>query len=55
MQPTLNESLVKITRGVGIAFIGYLSGLLFTFLGRLLIARYGTESDYGESSLILPS
>jgi O-antigen/teichoic acid export membrane protein len=53
MQPTLNESLVKITRGVGIAFIGYLSGLLFTFLGRLLIARYGTESDYGEFSLVL--
>jgi len=51
MQPTASGSLIKIGKGTGIIFIGQLVGLLFTFLARLVIARYGTESDYGVFSL----
>lgn len=47
----LDESLVKIAKGAGIAFIGCLVGLLFGFMGRLLVARYGTEAEYGVFSL----
>jgi len=48
---SLNDSLVKITKGAGIAFIGSLVGLFFGFIGRILVARYGTEADYGVFSL----
>ena len=51
MQQTLNESLVKITRGTGVAFVGSLVGLFLAFIGRVLVARYGTEADYGIFSL----
>ena len=51
MQEIPNESLLKITKGAGIAFIGFVAGLLFAFIGRLLIARYGTEAEYGLFSL----
>ncbi len=47
----IDESLVKITKGAGFAFFGYLAGLLFAFIGRVLIARVGTEADYGVFSL----
>ena len=51
MQPSLSESLAKTSKGAGIIFLGYLVGLLFTFLTRLIVARYGTEGDYGIFSL----
>jgi len=47
----LDESLVKITKGARIAFVGSLTGLLFAFIGRLLVARIGTEAEYGVFSL----
>lgn len=47
----LDESLVKITKGAGIAFIGSLAGLFLGFLGKLLVVRYGTEAEYGVFSL----
>jgi len=49
----LDNSLLKITRGAGIAFSGSLVGLLFGFFTRVLVARYGTESEYGVFSLAL--
>ncbi len=48
----LNDSLAKITKGAGIAFAGSLAGLFLGFIGRLLVARYGTEADYGAFSLV---
>ena len=53
MTQGLDDSLLKITKGAGIAFLGSLAGLLFAFFTRLLVARYGTESEYGIFSLAL--
>lgn len=53
MQQVLDESLVKITKGAGIAFLGSIVGLLLGFLSRVLVARHGTASDYGIFSLAL--
>jgi O-antigen/teichoic acid export membrane protein len=53
MTQGLDDSLLKITKGAGIAFLGSLVGLLFAFFTRLLVARYGTESEYGVFSLAL--
>ncbi|MCP3683593.1 MAG: flippase [bacterium] len=47
----LDASLVKITRGAGLVFFGSLVGLGFGFLGRVLVARIGTEAEYGIFSL----
>ncbi len=47
----INESLAKIAAGSGIAFAGYAVGLGFAFTSRLLIARIGTEAEYGMYSL----
>ena len=48
---SLDESLMKITRGAGIAFVGSLLALFLTFMGRVLVARIGTESEYGIFSI----
>ena len=48
-----NESLQKIAKGSSIAFVGLLLSLLPAFIGRLIIVRYWTESDYGVFSLSL--
>ena len=53
MSQTLSDSLVKITKGTGIVFVGSLVSLLLGFIGRPLIARCGTEADYGVYSLAL--
>lgn len=47
----LDESLLKITRGAGIAFVGSLLALFLVFMSRVLVARIGTESEYGVFSL----
>lgn len=49
----LDDSLKQIARGTGIALIGIASGLLFNFITRLIIARYGLQTDYGVFSLAL--
>ncbi|MBN2463332.1 MAG: flippase [Dehalococcoidia bacterium] len=49
----LDSSLGKIARGAGIAVIGMVVGLLFQFIARLIIARYGLEANYGTFSLAL--
>ena len=47
----MNDSLIKVTKIAGMAFVGSLAGLFIAFLCRLLIARNGTEADYGVFSL----
>ena len=49
----LDESLVRITKGAAIAFGGSLASMLFSFAGRVLVARIGTEAEYGVFSLAL--
>lgn len=53
MYEPLDDSLKKITRGAGIALAGMALGLLFGFITRLIIARYGLEANYGIFSLAL--
>jgi O-antigen/teichoic acid export membrane protein len=47
----LDSSLGKIARGAGIAVIALTLGSLFSFIFRLIIARYGAPADYGIFSL----
>jgi O-antigen/teichoic acid export membrane protein len=51
MSQALNDSLVRITKGTGIGFIGSLAALFFAFIGRVLVARHVTAGDYGVYSL----
>jgi O-antigen/teichoic acid export membrane protein len=53
MSETLDHSLKKVARGTGIALIGITLGLLFNFIAKLIIARYGLEANYGMFSLAL--
>lgn len=53
MQQTLDDSLVKITKGAGIALVGTFAALLLGFISRPMVARYGTEAEYGVYSLVL--
>ncbi|MGV9141463.1 MAG: flippase [Promethearchaeota archaeon] len=46
-----DRSLQKIAKGSGIAFFGIFVGLIFAFIGRIMVARYGTEAEYGIFSL----
>jgi hypothetical protein len=39
MSQTLNDSLMKITKGAGIAFIGSLAALFFGLIGRIMLVR----------------
>ena len=50
---TLDHSLKKVARGTGIAIIGITLGLLFNFIAKLIIARYGLEANYGMFSMAL--
>ena len=50
---TLDRSLKKVARGTSIAIVGIALGLLFNFLAKLIIARYGLEANYGMFSLAL--
>src|SRR4030043_1529029 len=49
----LSDSLRKIARGTGIALVGTFLALLLGFVTRLIIARYGSEADYGIYSLAI--
>jgi O-antigen/teichoic acid export membrane protein len=48
---SLSASLSQILRGTGITFAGTLAGMLLAFVSRLLVARFGTESEYGIYTL----
>ena len=53
MYEPLGDSLKKIARGTGIALVGMTLGVLFAFIARLIVARYGLEANYGIFSLAL--
>src|SRR4030042_4339601 len=49
----LSDPLQKIARGTGVALVGTFLALLLGFAARLIIARYGSEADYGVYSLAI--
>jgi len=49
----INESLQKVAKGAGLVFIGTLLSLFLSFIGKVVIARYWAQSDYGVFSLSL--
>jgi O-antigen/teichoic acid export membrane protein len=53
MFETLDRSLKTVARGTGIAIVGIALGLLFSFIAKVVIARYGLEANYGMFSLAL--
>ena len=53
MSEIVNQSLQKITKGTGIVFTGTIIGLLLGFIGRVIIVRYTTQTEYGIYSLAL--
>jgi O-antigen/teichoic acid export membrane protein len=48
-----NSSLHKVAKGSIIVYIGSLLSALLVFVGRLIIIRYWSQSDYGVFSLAL--
>ena len=53
MSEIVNKSLQKIAKGTGIIFIGTIIGMLLGFVGRVILVRYITQSEYGIYSLAL--
>ena len=53
MSQIVNQSLQKIAKGTGIIFIGTIIGMLLGFVGRIIIVRYITQTEYGIFSLAL--
>ena len=51
MSEIVNESLRKIAKGTTIIFIGTIIGLLLGFVGRVILIRFITQSEYGIYSL----
>jgi len=51
MSEIVNQSLQKIAKGTGIIFIGTIIVLLLGFVGRVIIVRCITQSEYGIYSL----
>jgi O-antigen/teichoic acid export membrane protein len=53
MSEIVNQSLQKIAKGTGIVFIGTIIGLLLGFVGRVILIRFTTQSEYGIYCLAL--
>ena len=53
MSEIVNQSLQKIAKGTGIVFIGTIIGLIIGFVGRVILIRFITQSEYGIYSLAL--
>ncbi|MGB2842201.1 MAG: oligosaccharide flippase family protein [Halobacteriota archaeon] len=51
MSEIVNQSLQKIAKGTGIIFTGTIIGLLLGFIGRVILVRYTTQTEYGIYSL----
>ena len=49
----INISLQKISQGTGIYIIGALIGTILGFVGRIIVVRYISQSEYGLYSLAL--
>ncbi len=53
MAEIVNESLFKVAKGATIVLLGTFIGMLLTFIGKVIIIRYITQSEYGILSLAL--
>lgn len=53
MSEIVNHSLHKVAKGTGIILLGTIAAMGFGFLGRILLARFFTQSEYGIYSLAL--
>jgi len=53
MSEIVNDSLRKIAKGTTIIFIGKIIGMLFGFVGRVILIRFTTQSEYGIYSLAI--
>lgn len=51
MSEIVDQSLQKIAKGSGVILFGTAIGMLLGFAGRILIARFFTQSEYGVFSL----
>ena len=51
MSQIIDQSLKKIARGTTIVFLGTIVGMLFAFGGRVLVARFFSQTEYGIYSL----
>ena len=53
MAGIVNESLFKVAKGTTVVFLGTFIGMLLYFIGKVIIIRYLTQSEYGIFSLAL--
>ena len=53
MSETVNQSLQKIAKGTGIIFTGTIIGMFLGFIGRIILVRYITQTEYGIYCLAL--
>jgi O-antigen/teichoic acid export membrane protein len=53
MSEIINQSLQKIAKGTGIIFIGTIIGMFLGFIGRIILVRYITQTEYGIYCLAL--
>ncbi|MGB2728537.1 MAG: flippase [Halobacteriota archaeon] len=53
MSEIVNQSLQKIAKGTGIVFTGTIIGLLLGFVGRVILVRFTTQTEYGIYCLAL--
>ena len=53
MSEIVNQSLQKIAKGTGIVFTGTIIGLIIGFVGRVILIRYITQTEYGIYCLAL--
>ena len=53
MSEIVNQSLQKIAKGTGIVFIGTIIGMLLGFVGRVILVRFTTQTEYGIYCLAL--
>lgn len=53
MSEIVNQSLRRIAKGAVLVFTGTIVGMLLGFVGRIAVAKYVTQSEYGVYSLAL--
>jgi O-antigen/teichoic acid export membrane protein len=53
MAEIVNKSLFKVATGTTIVLVGTFIGMLLTFVGKVIIIRYITQTEYGILSLAL--
>lgn len=53
MAQSLEAALKKVAKGTGIVLAGTVTGVFLQFLGRIIIVRYLTQSEYGILSITI--